>query len=269
MNVELANGVAMPRLGLGVYQIGRGDPTRRAVRWALQAGYRLIDTAALYGNEREVGEAIGESGLSRSDVFVTTKLWNSDHGYRATLRAFQQSLARLGLEYVDLYLIHWPVPELRAESWRAMEELYDSGLCRAIGVSNYTIAHLQQVLDSARHRPVVNQVELSPFLTQPDLRSFCQAHHIHVQAYSPLAKGRRMDHRLLRRLAATYNRAPAQLMLRWALQHGLSVIPKSSRYERIEQNAQVFDFELAEKDMALLDDLNEELRLAWDPTTVP
>ncbi|MGQ0797418.1 MAG: aldo/keto reductase [Methanobacteriota archaeon] len=265
----LNDGRAIPALGLGVFQIPAGRATRVAVGEALAAGYRLVDTARLYGNERDVGAAVRESGLPRDDVFVTTKLWNSDHGYERALRAFEASRAALGLDYVDLYLIHWPVPGLRADSWKALVKLRDSGLCRSIGVSNYTVDHLEELLRTSDVVPAVDQVEFSPFLFQRDLLDYCVRHGIVLEAYSPLTKGARLRDPLLREMAAKYARTPAQVLLRWALQHGVVVIPKSARPERIRENARLFDFSISAKDMAVLDGLGEGYRTSWNPEGQP
>ena len=267
--VKLNNNVQMPILGLGVYQTPPGGVTRNAVKFALTVGYRHVDTARIYGNEADVGEAVRKSGLPREDLFVTTKLWNSDQGYDSTLRACEASLKRLGLDYLDLYLIHFPVPETRKESWRAMDTLLQSGKCRAIGVSNFTIHHLEELLEEREVTPAVNQVEFHPFLYQKELLEYCQRKGIQVEAYSPLARGERFKHPRITMLATKYSKSPAQLMIRWGLQHGLVVIPKSTRDGRIRENSQVFDFEISVEDMRSLDSLNEELRLNWDPTSVP
>jgi diketogulonate reductase-like aldo/keto reductase len=266
--IALNDGQALPRLGLGVYEIPAGAPTRRAVRAALDAGYRLIDTASLYGNERDVGVAVRESGL-RDEVTVTTKLWNSDHGHDRALAAARESLDRLGLDRIDLYLVHWPVPRLRRESWRALEELQRAGVCRSIGVSNYTIRHLEELLAHASVAPAVNQVELSPFLPQRELCAFCAARGIAVEAYSPLTRGERLRHPTIRAIAARHRRTPAQVMIRWALEQGVVAIPKSARPEGIRENAAVFDFALAPEDGAALDGLDENLHTDWDPTDEP
>lgn len=260
--------VAMPRLGLGVFRAGEGAGTRDAVLHALTIGYRHIDTAAVYRNEVEVGEALQRTSLPRSALFVTTKLWNDDHGYDAARRAFDASLERLGLDYVDLYLIHWPVPEGRRESWRALEAIADSGRARTIGVSNYTERHLTELLGHARIPPAVNQVEVHPFLPQRSLRAFCADHGIAVAAYSPLTKGRRLDDETLVDLAREVGRTPAQVLLRWGLQQGMAVLPKSSHPSRIEQNARLFDFDLSTSLLERLDGLEDGGRTAWDPTDV-
>jgi diketogulonate reductase-like aldo/keto reductase len=265
----LPNGTRMPMLGLGVWQSESGRETYDAVSVALACGYRHIDTARAYGNEESVGEAIRDSGVPRDQVFVTTKLWNEDHGYDAALRAFEASNKRLGLGYVDLYLIHWPVAGLRGESWRAFEKLLADGVVKAIGVSNYTVGHLSEVLDASQVPPAVNQVEFHPFLYQRELLQFCRAKGIQLEAYSPLAQGQRLDHPGIGKVAQRLGRSPAQIMIRWCLEHGVVVIPKSVNPKRIEDNSRVFDFSLGEKDLAELDALDEGLRTCWDPTAVP
>jgi len=267
--VKLNNDVRMPILGLGVYQSPPRRVTRNAVNFALRIGYRHVDTARIYGNEADVGEAVRESGVPRGDLFVTTKLWNSDQGYDSTLRACEASLKRLGLDYLDLYLVHFPVPDVRKESWSAMETLLKKGRCRAIGVSNFTIRHLEELIEESHIMPSVNQVEFHPFLYQRELLKYCQNRGIQVEAYSPLASGERLKHPRIGSLAEKYSRSPAQLMIRWGIQHGLVVIPKSTREERIRENGQVFDFDISDDDMRSLDSLNEDLRLNWDPTNVP
>jgi diketogulonate reductase-like aldo/keto reductase len=266
--VTLNNGVAMPRLGLGVYQSRPGSETRDAVLAALQLGYRLIDTAAAYGNESDVGAALHESGVSRAELFVTTKLWNSDHGYDRARRAFDKSLAALKLDVVDLYLIHWPVSNVRLQSWLALERILLEGRARAIGVSNFMLPHLRELLDASDVVPAVNQVEAHPFLPQTELIAFCHGRGVQVEAYSPLARGERMDHPALHRIARAHGRSPAQILIRWSLQRGLVVIPKSVRRQRIAENARVFDFTLAPAEMGSLDALDENLHTDWDPTDV-
>ena len=266
--VKLNNDLEMPRLGLGVYLMDPGEETRQAVMTALEEGYRLIDTAAMYGNERDVGRAVQESSVPREGVFVTTKLWNSDHGYDRALRAFDKSLQLLDMEYIDLYLIHWPVEGLRKETWRAMEKLYNDGKCRAIGVSNYTISHLTELLDCADVPPTVDQVEFSPFLYQKDLLEFCQSKDIRLEAYSPLTRTKKFNNSIIQQMAQKYQKSPAQIMIRWALQHEVIVIPKSSHRERIRENARVFDFSISEEDMKTLNGLNQNYHVSWDPTHV-
>ncbi len=226
------------------------------MRAALDCGYRLIDTAKIYGNERDVGIAVRESGVPRKEVVVTTKLWNSDQGYESAIHACQQSLRELNLDYVDLYLIHWPASSRRGESWRALVELRKEGLCRSIGVSNYMIPHLRELLAESEVVPAVNQVEFHPFLFQKDLLEFCRARGILIEAYSPLTRGQRLNDPRFVAIASRYGRSPAQILLRWALEHGVVPIPKSSRPERIRENAAVFDFSLAPADMKALDALS-------------
>ncbi|HZN92999.1 MAG TPA: aldo/keto reductase, partial [Myxococcales bacterium] len=235
--VRLSGGVEIPRVGLGVFQSARGEETRRAVSEALRLGYRHIDTARIYGNEGDVGAAVRESGVPRGEVFITTKLWNDDQGYDTALRAFDASLKRLALDHVDLYLLHWPVPGKRLESWRALERLLADGRVRAIGVSNFMAHHLDELLGHAKVPPAVNQIELSPFLQQREVREACERHGIAVEAYSPLTKGLRLGHPVVVSVAGRVQRSPAQVLLRWGLQHGLIVLPKSTRAERIRENA--------------------------------
>jgi diketogulonate reductase-like aldo/keto reductase len=267
--VKLNNGVSMPLLGLGVYLMRPGTETYQAVRAALETGCRLVDTASLYGNEEDVGRAVKDSAIPREEVFITTKLWNSDHGYDSALRAFDASLRRLGLGYIDLYLIHFPVPKVRDESWRALEHILKSNRARAIGVSNYTEQHLNDLLRNASVVPAVNQVEFSPFLYQRDLLEFCREHRIQLEAYAPLTAGRRLHHPRITAIAKKHGRTNAQVLLRWALQHEVVVIPKSTHVDRIAENARIFDFELSPEDVSILDSLDEDFRSSWDPTTVP
>ncbi|MGB9770816.1 MAG: aldo/keto reductase [Candidatus Kapaibacteriota bacterium] len=266
--ITLNNGVKIPLLGLGTYLMKPGNETYNACLWALEVGYRHIDTAAFYKNESDVGKAIRDSGINRQDVFITTKIWNDDQGYENTLKAVDRSLHLLGFDYVDLILIHWPVPKLRKETWKALERVYDEGLCSAIGVSNYTISHLQELFNYANVIPVVNQVEFSPFLYQKELLEFCENNNIKIEAYSPLARGRKFDHPLLVELSKKYDKTPAQIMIRWALQIGTIVIPKSSKKERIIENASVFDFEISSEDMKRLNSLHEGYRVAWNPENI-
>ncbi len=266
---KLRGGVEIPLLGLGVYQSRPGEETQRAVEAALSLGYRHVDTARAYGNERDVAAAIAASGVPRDQVFVTTKLWNSDHGYAETLRACDASLARLGTERVDLYLVHWPVQGLRNDTWRAMERLRAEGKARAIGVSNYTVRHLEELLGRAKEPPAVNQVELHPFLQQRELVEFCRANGIVVEAYAPLVKAHKMDHPVLRRIAGRHRVTPAQVLVRWGLQLGLVVLPKSVRPERIRENAEVYGFALDGEDLSALEGLDEGYRTSWDPTDAP
>jgi methylglyoxal/glyoxal reductase len=268
-SVELNNGVKIPLFGLGLYQVKSGRKAISAVQCALAAGYRHFDTAAAYGNEADLGEALAASDVPREQLFITTKLWNEDHGYNSTLRAFDESRSKLRTDYIDLYLIHWPVRDLRTESWRAMMHLYERGTCRAIGVSNYTIRHLRELLDWSDIIPAVNQVEFSPFLYQKDLLDFCAEKRIQLETYSPLTKGKKLGHPVLIELAKKYGKTPAQILIRWAIDHKLVVIPKSARCERIEENAQVFDFAIRPEDLRILDELDENFRTSWDPTDAP
>jgi diketogulonate reductase-like aldo/keto reductase len=267
--VTLNNGVEMPVLGLGVYEAGAGGECRDAVVHALRHGYRHVDTAAMYRNETDVGEGVRESGVARADVFVVTKLWNSDHGYDKTLRAFDASDRKLGLGYVDQYLIHWPVERLRADSWKALEKLHKDSRARSIGVSNYTVRHLRELLDTCEIPPAVNQVEFHPWLYQKDLLEFCKANGIALVAYSPLCRARSLKDKALVAVAQKHGRTSAQALLRWGLQKGVIVIPKSTRSARIEENAGVFDWSLDETDEATLDALNKNRHVTWDPTDQP
>jgi diketogulonate reductase-like aldo/keto reductase len=259
----------IPRLGLGVYQSPPGQATQRAVEYALKIGYRHIDTARIYNNESDVGAGLRNSGVKREDVFITTKLWNSDHGYDTALKACDASLKRLGLKYLDLYLIHWPVAEIRNESWTALTKLLKDGKCRSIGVSNYTIQHLTDLLEDTEVVPMVNQVEFSPFLYQKQLLDYCEKNKIQLEAYSPLTQGAKLNHPKIQQIAKKHNKTPAQVMIRWGLQHNLVTIPKSVREERIKENSQVFDYRLATEDMRILDSLDENFRNSWDPTNMP
>lgn len=267
--IALNNGISIPRLGLGVYQMGRGRATENAVGWALEVGYRHVDTAAMYGNETEVGSALTRAfatGLvAREEVFVTTKLWNSDHGYDGALRAFDASHRRLGLDQIDLFLLHWPVPHRRLHSWRALERILAEGRCRAIGVSNFMVHHLEEILRHAHIPPAVNQIELHPWCQQRAVVAFCDAHNIAVVAYSPLTKGVKLGDSRLTSLARDVRRTPAQVLLRWSLQKGFVIIPKSANKARIIENAAIFDFSLRAEEMARLDSFNKEHHVTWDP----
>ncbi|MFQ5987153.1 MAG: aldo/keto reductase [Thermoplasmata archaeon] len=268
---RLNHGGPIPSLGLGVWQMSAGRQTEQSVGHALDVGYRLVDTAKLYRNERSVGKAIREGQVDRSKVFVTTKLWNSDHGYKATLRAFGKSQERLGLGPVDLYLIHWPVEGLRTESWRAMETLLEEGACRSIGVSNYMVHHLEELLDDASVTPAVNQIELSPynFRSREGVVEYCGGKGIQVEAYSPLTRGRRLRDPRLVEIGTRYDKTPAQVLLRWSHQHDFVVIPKSSNPTHIAENFGIDDFVLSTEDMGRLDALDQNLATGWDPTGAP
>lgn len=274
--VKLSNGVEMPIVGLGVYKIQEGEEIQNAVKYALDAGYRMIDTAKKYDNEEGVGKALKSYGLLREEFFVTTKLWNTDQGYEGTLKAIDESLEKLGLAYVDLYLVHWPTASddttksfnKREDTWRAMEEIYKSGKARAIGVSNYTIKHLEEMKDYALIMPMVNQVEFHPFLYQEKLLHYCNANSIALEAYGPLVRGKRMEDKNLLAIAEKHKKTVAEIMIRWNLQHGNIVIPKSTHQERIKENIDIFDFELDKEDMKLIDSLDENMHAYPDPTNL-
>ncbi|MFQ6011978.1 MAG: aldo/keto reductase [Nitrososphaerales archaeon] len=266
--VELNNGIMTPRLGLGTWA-GTSAPsrgsTKKAVLYALGIGYRHIDTAMIYGNEAEVGEAVRESGLNRDKVFVTTKLWNGDQGYDTVFEACEKSLGRLGFSYLDLYLIHWPVEQRRLGSWKALEKLLAEGKCRAIGVSNFTESHLQELIENSSTIPSVNQIEFSPYLYQKNLLDFCRSHGIWVEAYSPLTRGKKLGDTMLIEIGQKNHKTSAQILIRWALQKNMIVLPKSFELTRIEENSKVYDFEIDDHDMNVLDSMNQNLRNSWNP----
>ncbi|MDI7742997.1 aldo/keto reductase [Lysinibacillus fusiformis] len=261
----LANGVKMPYLGLGVYKMTNREEAIQAMRKALEIGYRAIDTAALYYNEEEVGEAIRTSGVRREDIFVTTKVWNSDQGYDETLRAFETSLKKLGLDYVDLYLTHWPVEDKFVDTYRAIERLYEEKMIRVPGVSNHHRHHLEKIFAKANVKPMVNQVELHPYLSQEELRAFCKENEIAVTAWSPLGRGGILQDDAIMKIAGEVGKSAAQVILRWHYQHDIISIPKSVTPSRIEENAQVFDFELSAEQMGQLDQLNKNQRFGQNP----
>ncbi|MCR9039139.1 aldo/keto reductase [Bacillus sp. L381] len=265
----LHNGVKMPWFGIGVFKVEEGAELVNAVKTALVHGYRSVDTAAIYGNEEGVGEGIRqglqEAGLKREDIFVTSKVWNADLGYEETLKAFDTSLEKLGLDYLDLYLIHWPVEGKYIDAWRALETLYRNGRIKAIGVSNFQIHHLKHLMKETEIKPMINQVEYHPRLTQKELQAFCDEQGIQLEAWSPLMQGQLLDHPVLQEIAQKYGKSAAQVILRWDLQNGVITIPKSTKKHRIEENANVFDFELSAEDMKRVDDLNENLRVGPDP----
>lgn len=263
--VRLNNGVEMPWLGLGVFRAEDGKEVENAVLTALQHGYRSIDTAAVYQNERGVGLGLKKSGLPREEVFLTSKVWNSDQGYKTTIKAFEESLERLQTDYLDLYLIHWPKGQRSVESWKAMEELYEKGLVRAIGVSNFLVHHLKEFLPECKVVPAVNQVEFHPELIQPELLEYCKNKGIQPEAWSPIMKGKVLNIPVLRALAAKYGKTPVQIVLRWDIQKGVITIPKSVKPERIISNADIFDFELSDEDMAKIDRLDKNQRIGGHP----
>ncbi|WP_285856256.1 aldo/keto reductase [Paenibacillus illinoisensis] len=261
----LYNGVKMPWLGFGVFKVKDGEEVVEAVKTAIQAGYRSIDTAKAYNNETGVAQGIRESGVAREDLFITTKVWNSDQGYESTLAAFEASMERLELEYLDLYLIHWPVKGKYKDTWRALEKLHREGRIRAIGVSNFQIHHLEDLMTDATIKPAVNQVELHPLLIQSELRDYCSKHHIQIEAWSPLGQGNLLEHPLLQDIAAKYGKSPAQVILRWDLQNGIVTIPKSVTPQRIRENADLYDFELTADEIEQINGLNENKRFGSDP----
>ncbi|MFK0525397.1 aldo/keto reductase [Paenibacillus illinoisensis] len=261
----LYNGVKMPWLGFGVFKVKDGEEVVEAVKTAIQAGYRSIDTAKAYNNETGVAQGIRESGVAREDLFITTKVWNSDQGYESTLAAFEASMERLELEYLDLYLIHWPVKGKYKDTWRALEKLHREGRIRAIGVSNFQIHHLEDLMTDATIKPAVNQVELHPLLIQSELRDYCSKHQIQIEAWSPLGQGNLLEHPLLQEIAAKYGKSPAQVILRWDLQNGIVTIPKSVTPQRIRENADLYDFELTADEVEQINGLNENKRFGSDP----
>ncbi|MCH5585588.1 aldo/keto reductase [Shimazuella sp. AN120528] len=261
----LHNGVKMPWFGLGIYKIEEGEELISTVHTALELGYRSFDTASLYQNERGLGIAIKAASISREELFITSKVWNTDQGYESTLTAFDESLERLGLDYLDLYLIHWPVPNLYKDTWKALEKLYQEGKVRAIGVSNFHIHHLQDVMNIGTIKPMVNQVEYHPKLSQEKLRFFCQQENIQLEAWSPLMRGRLQGEPTLMKIAAKYGKTIAQVILRWDLQNGVITIPKTTKKERLIENANIFDFFLTPEDMEQINSLNENLRTGKDP----
>lgn len=263
--VTLHNHVKMPYIGLGVYKMIDEEEAAKAIEYALDVGYRSIDTAKLYENEHVVGEVVRQSSVGRENIFITTKVWNDDQGYDSTLRAFERSLQQLNMEYIDLYLIHWPVKEKYKETWKALERLYDEKLVRAIGVSNFQIHHLEDLATHANEKPVINQVELHPRLSQEELRKYCKKNQIAVEAWSPIGRGRLLDEPTLNHIAKKHSKTPAQVILRWHLQNDIIIIPKSVKQERIKENADLFNFELSMNDMNEIDALNLNARFGADP----
>ncbi|MFP7487170.1 aldo/keto reductase [Priestia filamentosa] len=264
----LHNGVKMPWMGLGVFKVEEGEEVVESVKAALRNGYISIDTAAIYGNEEGVGKAIKESGIPREELFITTKLWNSEQGYEKTLKAFETSMEKLGLDYLDLYLIHWPGKDKYKDTWKAFEKLYKDEKIRAIGVSNFQVHHLEDLMSEAEVKPMVNQVEFHPHLTQKELLAFCKEQGIALEAWSPLKQGQLLDEPLLKEIAEKYNKSVAQVILRWDLQHGVVTIPKSTKEHRIIENADVFDFELSQEEVEKIDSLNQDSRAGSHPDTL-
>ncbi|MBO3793653.1 glyoxal/methylglyoxal reductase [Bacillus subtilis] len=263
--VKLHNGVEMPWFGLGVFKVENGNEATESVKAAIKNGYRSIDTAAIYKNEEGVGIGIKESGVAREELFITSKVWNEDQGYETTLAAFGKSLERLQLDYLDLYLIHWPGKDKYKDTWRALEKLYKDGKIRAIGVSNFQVHHLEELLKDAEIKPMVNQVEFHPRLTQKELRDYCKAQGIQLEAWSPLMQGQLLDNEVLTQIAEKHNKSVAQVILRWDLQHEVVTIPKSIKEHRIIENADIFDFELSQEDMDKIDALNKDERVGPNP----
>ncbi|MGG3498445.1 aldo/keto reductase [Peribacillus simplex] len=265
----LHNGVKMPWFGLGVFKVEEGPELVNAVKVAIKHGYRSIDTAAIYENEEGVGqgilEGLKETGISREDLFVTSKVWNADLGYESTIAAYEKSLKKLGLEYLDLYLIHWPVEGKYKEAWRALETLYKEGKVKAIGVSNFQIHHLKDLMKDAEVKPMVNQVECHPRLTQKEVQAFCKEQGIQLEAWSPLMQGELLDNDVLQAIAAKHGKSVAQVILRWDIQNGIVTIPKSTKEHRIVENSSVFDFELTEEELNQIDGLNQNHRVGPDP----
>lgn len=268
--ITLNNGIEMPRLGLGVFRVENSSELVNAVKVAIKNGYRSIDGAAIYGNEEAMGEGIREgikeAGISREDLFITSKVWNADLGYESTIAAYEASLKRLGVDYLDLYLIHWPVEGKYKEAWRALEYLYKEGRVKAIGVSNFQVHHLQDLLKDAEIKPVINQVELHPYLSQEKVREFCKENDIQVEAWSPLMAGNGLlENDVLKEIAKKYNKTTAQVVLRWDLQSQVITIPKSTNEGRLIENIDIFDFNLSKDDMDKIDSLNKDLRVGPDP----
>lgn len=264
-STTLHNGSFIPQLGLGVLKAQDGEEVENAVLTALKNGYTLIDTAAIYGNEAGVGEALRKTVIPRSEIFLTTKVWNNSQGYEQTLRAFEHSLKLLQTDYIDLYLIHWPVAGKFKETWRAMETLYKHGKVKAIGVSNFQIHHLEELMAEAEIMPMVNQVEIHPHLQQQELLDYAKEHHIQLEAWRPIMMGEVSLLPELRQLGEKYSKSPAQIALRWLTQRGIIVIPKSVKEHRIQENADIFDFELTTEDMSLIAQLDRKRRLGPDP----
>ncbi|WP_089607572.1 aldo/keto reductase [Bacillus cereus] len=265
----LSNGVEMPWFGLGVFKVEEGPELVEAIKSAIKAGYRSIDTAANYGNEAAVGEGIRAgietTGISREELFITSKVWNADQGYEETIAAYEESLKKLKLDYLDLYLVHWPVEGKYKDTWRALETLYKEKRVRAIGVSNFQIHHLQDVIKDAEIKPMINQVEYHPRLTQKELQAFCKEQGIQMEAWSPLMQGQLLDNETLQAIAEKHGKTTAQVILRWDLQNEVITIPKSTKEHRIIANADVFNFELTKEDMEKIDALNQNHRVGPDP----
>lgn len=268
MNTYTLNtGTKIPSIGFGTWEIKPSSKAKEMVLAALEAGYRHIDTARIYGNEDGVGEAIRESGIPREELFVTTKVWNDDQGYERTIKACEESLRKLGFEYLDLYLIHWPATKVRHESWQAMEKLYKAGVIRAAGVSNYTVDHLKELAERSDFMPAVNQVEFHPFIydQQRELLEYCREHDIVVEAYSPISRLADTNNSAINEIADRHERTPQQIVLRWCLQHGTVPLPRSTNAKHVASNFEVFDFQLTKEDMEALNSISDGKRVTWDP----
>ena len=252
----LNNGIKIPSIGFGTYKSGNEEKTAEIVKYALKTGYRMIDTASFYGNEAGIGKGIKESGIDRSEIFIVTKLWNDDHGYEKTIEAFNKSLEKLQVDYIDLYLIHWP-NKLNGDTWRAFETLYKEGKVKAIGVCNFKIGHLEELKKSAEIMPMVNQIEIHPLSSKEKMLSYCNDNNIKLMAWSPIMRGRLYSNEVLINMAEKYKKTLAEIILRWHIQRGVIPIPKSSNKERIKENFNVFDFHISKEDMKAIDELNE------------
>lgn len=252
----LSNGVKIPSIGFGTYKSGDDEETAKIIKNALNLGYKMIDTASFYNNEVGIGNGIKESGIDRKDIFIVTKLWNDDHGYDKTIEAFNKSLNNLQVDYIDLYLIHWP-NKLNAETWRAFEHLYETGKVKAIGVCNFKVEHLEELKKTAKIMPMVNQVEIHPFSTKNNIINYCKDNNIKVVAWSPISRGRVLSNELMIDLSQKYKKSIVQIVLRWHMQKGVIPIPKSSNENRIKENIDIFDFEISSEDMKAIDSLDE------------
>lgn len=260
----LSNGVKMPAIGFGTYKLGDDNQVSEAVKLSLNLGYRQIDTASFYNNEEGVGRGIKESGIKREDIFLATKLWNDDHGYEKTIEAFNESLKKLGVDYLDLYLIHWP-NKLNSETWKAFEELYDQGKVKAIGVCNFKQEHLEELKKSAKIMPMINQIEIHPYRAQKEMVEYCKDNNIQVVAWGPIMRGKIFSDPLMVSLAEKYNKSVAQVALRWHLQNGIIPIPKSANTERIKENLNIFDFNILEEDIIAIDNLDKNENISGVP----